>query len=58
MSIRCITEPSPATEMINSGYGKISYQKWCELEMKRMNKKSDSVSLHVFDDGKIALQRG
>jgi hypothetical protein len=44
-------------EIIDSQYGKITYQKWCEKERDRINKRGDKVKIVPRSDGFIALSR-
>jgi len=51
-----ISEWGHPLEKFHSGYGFITYQEWCELECKRMNKRGDSV--HILKSGNvIAISR-
>ena len=50
---------SDPEEIMISGYGRISYREWCELEMARHNRdKAGSVRMDTREsDGWIALSR-
>jgi len=52
-----LTEWSKPDEVINSGYGSISYQEWCEKERDRINTRGDGVRIVTHEDGCIALSR-
>lgn len=45
-------------EVIDSGYGRVTFREWCELELARMRKHGDRVKLVVRkSDGFIAISR-
>jgi hypothetical protein len=49
--------------VVGSSYGNVTYRKWCELELKRINSKSKILSARIITrhgegmDGWIALKR-
>jgi len=51
------TDWSEPTEVVNSCYGLVTYDKWCEKEMDRINSRVEGVTIAVRDDGMIALTR-
>jgi len=57
MDKKTITEWSSPTEIINSGYGNITYREWCERERDRINKRGDTVRIVERKNGYIALSR-
>lgn len=57
MSKPPVTEWSSPNEIIDSGYGKITYQLWCEKERDRINKGGDRVLILTRPDGFIALSK-
>lgn len=55
---KTLTFFSRPTEIIKSGYGKITYQEWCERERDRINVRGDRVHIVKREaDGYIALAR-
>jgi len=52
-----VTEWGFPDEIIDSGYGKITYREWCEKERDRINKRGDGVNIVTRGDGFIALSR-
>jgi hypothetical protein len=44
-------------EIINSGYGTITYREWCKKERARINTRGDGVKIVTRKDGMIALSR-
>jgi hypothetical protein len=57
MSKNPLTHWSKPTEIIDSGYGEITYREWCQRERDRLNKRGDDVKIVVRADGLIALSR-
>jgi len=57
MSKKTLTHYSSPSETIDSGYGLISYRKWCEKERDRINAHGDGVHIVTRKDGHIALTR-
>jgi hypothetical protein len=56
--IRRITEWGSPTELIESGYGLISYDRWCERELERINRGGRiKVKIVTRKDGCVALSR-
>jgi len=54
---KTVTQWSSPAEIIDSGYGKITYREWCEKERDRINKRGDGVRIVKRKDGFIALSR-
>jgi hypothetical protein len=52
--VRTVTEKG---KIVDSGYGKVNYRAWCELERNRMNANRDNVTITTRADGFIALAR-
>ena len=52
--VRCQRENG---KFCDSGYGKVNYSSWCELERDRMNANRDNVQIVTRADGCIALAR-
>ena len=57
MSKKTLTHWSSPTEIIDSGYGNITYREWCEKERDRINVRGDGVKIVERGDGFIALSR-
>jgi len=54
---KMVTEWGSPEEIIDSGYGKITYLEWCEKECNRINQRGDGVIIMTREDGFIALSR-
>ena len=52
--MRQLTMDCPPTEMIQSEYGEITYAKWCEREVKRLNQDGESCWVRE-QDGRVAV---
>ena len=52
-----VSEWSSPDEIIDSGYGRITYRVWCEKERDRINRHGDCVKIATRKDGFIALSR-
>lgn len=57
MSKKTLTHWSNPTEIIDSGYGEITYREWCEKERDRINGHNDNVKIVKHGDVLIALSR-
>jgi len=54
---KMMTQWSSPNEIIDSGYGRITYREWCEKERDRINQRGESVKIMTRGDGFIALSR-
>jgi len=54
---KTLTQWSRPNEIIDSGYGKITFHTWCEKERDRINQRGDGVKIVTREDGFIALSR-
>jgi len=54
---KTMTHWTNPTDIIDSGYGKITYREWCDKERDRINKRGDGVKIVERADGFIALSR-
>jgi len=54
---KTITHWSSPDEIIDSGYGKITYREWCQKERDRINQHGDGAKIVTRRDGFIALSR-
>ena len=53
-----LTEWSSPNEVIKSGWGTITYEKWCQREMERINLKAAGGAVRIVARGnQIALAR-
>jgi hypothetical protein len=56
--INTLTHWGRPGEMLDSGYGNVSYRDWCDKELARMHKHGDNtVRLLIHPNGSIALSR-
>ena len=44
-------------EIVNSGHGNVTYRRWCELELERINKGERKAHLVTNANGEIAISR-
>ena len=51
-----LTEPSDPSEIIRSGYGKITMLEWCNLEAERLVRSGRNCELAFNDSGMVAVR--
>ena len=51
-----LTEPSDPSEIIRSGYGKITMLEWCAKEVERLVSKGRNCDLAFSDSGMVAVR--
>jgi len=45
-----VSEWAPPTEILNSCYGRVTYEQWCNYEVRRLNRMEPNGTAHVVDD--------
>ena len=46
----------PADPVASGPYGLVNYQRWCELEVERLNQRGDHCRI-LAKDGRICIER-